>query len=76
MAASGKVPEQMEAIRVPRAAAARSASRTAGGSGAVGSAVPGTITVSASRSPSRSQGARSVKAPASTSGRSAHTRTR
>lgn len=61
---------------MPRAAAARSASATPGGSVPGGSATPGRTIVSASASASTPYGARTVKAPALTSSRTEQTRTR
>ena len=69
-------PTQIDAIRVPFAAAAHSASATPGGSGTVGSAVPGTTIVSASASASRPYGARMLNGAALTSSATEQTLTR
>ena len=67
VAAKRNAPTQIEAIRVPFAAAAHSASATPGGNGRVGSAVPGRMIVSASASASSPYGARTLNGPAPTS---------
>ena len=76
MAAKTKAPTQTEATRVPFAAAARTASATPAGSGAVGSATPGRMIVSASARASRPYGARSANGPALTSSPAATEQTR
>lgn len=75
MAASTKAPEQIETMRAPRAAARRSADTSVGGIGRATSSMPGTTTVSASRSVARPARGRIVKACAATSRAVPQTRT-
>ncbi|GAA0599291.1 hypothetical protein GCM10010174_13560 [Kutzneria viridogrisea] len=64
MAASTNAPEQIEAMRAPRSAAARIASMTSSGTGRATSSTPGSTTVSAPISPARPQSASTEKPPA------------
>jgi hypothetical protein len=67
VAAKMNAPTQIEAIRVPRAEAQRSATSTSSGIGAIGSARPGRRMVSALISISKRQGTCRVNVPASIS---------